>query len=80
MSENGEIYTAGKNFTLPPAVTAWTNSTSVSLLILIQICCHAVTTATKQEEKEQDLSAWWLGYWHALLVFKLHLSIFNQFY
>ena len=29
MSENGEIYTAGKNFTLPPAVTAWTNSTSV---------------------------------------------------
>ena len=26
MSENGEIYTAGKNFTLPPAVTAWTNS------------------------------------------------------
>ena len=29
MSENGEIYTAGKNFTLPPAVTAVTNSTSV---------------------------------------------------
>ena len=28
MSENREIYTAGKNFTLPPAVTAWTNSTS----------------------------------------------------
>ena len=28
MSGNGEIYTAGKNFTLPPAVTAWTNSTS----------------------------------------------------
>ena len=28
MSENGEINTAGKNFTLPPAVTAWTNSTS----------------------------------------------------
>ena len=28
MSENGEIHTAGKNFTLPPAVTAWTNSTS----------------------------------------------------
>ena len=25
MSENGEIYTAGKNFTLPPALT---NSTS----------------------------------------------------
>ena len=31
MSENGEIYTADsdKNFTLPPAVTALTNSTSV---------------------------------------------------
>ena len=28
MSENGEIYTAGENFTLPPALTAWTNSTS----------------------------------------------------
>ena len=28
MSENGDIYTAGKTFTLPPAVTAWTNSTS----------------------------------------------------
>ena len=26
MSENGEIYTAGKIFTLPPAVTALTNS------------------------------------------------------
>ena len=28
ISENGEIYTAGKNFTLPPAVTAMTNSNS----------------------------------------------------
>ena len=28
MSENGEKYTTGKNFTLPPAVTAWTNLTS----------------------------------------------------
>ena len=27
MSENGEIYTASKNFTLPPAVTALTNFT-----------------------------------------------------
>ena len=32
MSENGEIYTAGKNFTLPPALTAWTNSTSVQVV------------------------------------------------
>ena len=31
MSENGEIYTAGENFTLPPAVTAWTNLTSENL-------------------------------------------------
>ena len=30
MSENGEIYTAGKNFTLPPALTGWTNSTSAT--------------------------------------------------
>ena len=28
MSENGEIYTAGKNFTLPPGLTGWTNFTS----------------------------------------------------
>ena len=30
MSENGEIYTTGKNFTLPLALTGWTNSTSGS--------------------------------------------------
>ena len=30
MSENGEIYTAGKNFTLLPALTAWTYSTSAT--------------------------------------------------
>ena len=34
MSENGEIYTAGKNFTLPPALTAWTNSTSAAQKLL----------------------------------------------
>ena len=28
ISENAEIYTAGKNFTLPLTVTAWTNLTS----------------------------------------------------
>ena len=33
MGENGEIYTACKYFTLPPAVTAWTNSTSEGILI-----------------------------------------------
>ena len=35
MSENGEIYTAGKNFTLPPALTALTNSTSVWYLVVL---------------------------------------------
>ena len=30
MSENGEIYTADKNFTLPPTLTAVTNLTSDS--------------------------------------------------
>ena len=28
MSENGEICTDGKSFTLPPALMGWTNSTS----------------------------------------------------
>ena len=32
MSENGEIYTAGKNLTLAPAVTGWTYSTSGSVV------------------------------------------------
>ena len=35
MSENGEIYSAGKNFTLPPALTALTNSTSVLHLLFL---------------------------------------------
>ena len=33
-SENGEVYTTGKNITLPPALTGWTNSTSDSSLFL----------------------------------------------
>ena len=33
MSENGEIYSAGKNFTLPPAVTSLTNLTSAIMLM-----------------------------------------------
>ena len=33
MSENGEIYTAGKNFTPPQAVTAVTNLTSNSWIL-----------------------------------------------
>ena len=34
MSENGEIYTASKNFTLPPALTALTNFNSVPKRVL----------------------------------------------
>ena len=33
MSENGDIYTTGKKFTLPPAVTAVTNLTSVTVTL-----------------------------------------------
>ena len=38
MSENGEIYTAGKNFTLPPAVTGGINSTSAKLVKYDTLC------------------------------------------
>ena len=39
MSENGDINTAGKNFTLPPAVTAVANLTSgVYFLLLVNTC------------------------------------------
>ena len=44
---SGEIYTAGKNFTLPPAVTAWTNSTSVHCLRAM----GAMTLLGRQEEE-----------------------------
>ena len=39
ISENGEIYTAGKNFTLPPAVTAVTNLTSGVYFLLLDNTC-----------------------------------------
>ena len=32
----GEIYTTGKNFTLPPAVTVWTNLTSGKKLLPVE--------------------------------------------
>ena len=51
MSENGEIYTAGKNFTLPPAVTAWTNSTSAHKYIQ-----HTTHKYTGQHAKKQSTS------------------------
>ena len=43
MSENGEIYPAGKKFTLPPALTAQTNLTSVLLM-------------TKNDRKKMNMS------------------------
>ena len=39
ISENGEIYTAGKIFTLPPAVTAVTNLTSARNIIRVSFEC-----------------------------------------
>ena len=56
MSENVEIYTAGKNFTLPLALTAWTNSTSAKryipsvselcpqITLLCMFCARALST------------------------------------
>ena len=50
MSKNGEIYTAGKNFTLPPALTAWTNSTSASGL---PIAVDVILCATRNKWRGQ---------------------------
>ena len=52
MSENREIYTAGKNFTLPPAVTALTNSTSDHRLRIFQ---GAPCTAIREVSLLKDL-------------------------
>ena len=50
MIENGDFYTASKNFTLPPAVTAVTNLTSA---------VYGVTWVTKASltEKKPEKSA-----------------------
>ena len=42
MSENGEIYTAGKNFTLPKAVTAWTKLPSTSTVHTRRLTCKVI--------------------------------------
>ena len=46
MSENGEVYTAGKNFTLPPAVTGGANLTSVEMFLftLDVMQTHSITS------------------------------------
>ena len=46
MSENGVIYTAGKNFTLPPALTAWTNSTSAMMMTMMMTMMIMTTMMT----------------------------------
>ena len=63
MSENGEIYTAGKNFTLPPAVTAWTKSTSVctsksllkKVMVAEEVAREREVAAGQKQRKEIQL-------------------------
>ena len=45
MIENKKVYTAGKNFTLPPAVTAVTNLTSE---------CHYHYRNDRHNQKDYD--------------------------
>ena len=53
MSENGEIYNAGKNFTLPLAVTALTNSISVdNIFIFIVLFFLSVTEQVEASLQE----------------------------
>ena len=58
MSENGKIYTAGKNFTLPPALTALTNSNSARLVLtqlshIEAVKEHRVRRHNKQQHGER---------------------------
>ena len=57
MSENGEIYTAGKNFTLPPAVTALTNFTS-ACSSLDKWRSHTITTVAGLLEFWRSKPVW----------------------
>ena len=65
MQENmlisGEIYTTGKNFTLPPAVTAVTNLTSVRTYLLIltttsDLCYMRTKVVNDKSEDPRHLS------------------------
>ena len=60
MSENGEIYTAGKNFTLPLAVTGWTNSTSGRGIIITLI----IEEFGKIKQRFETISLTNLGFSH----------------
>ena len=53
MSEIREIYTAGKNFTLPPAQTAWTNLTSKHYIDIGIINCHQQLLNVTLENEEK---------------------------
>ena len=69
MSENGEIYTADKKFTLPPAVTAVTNSTSADKLHIMYIWNSIFASILKKIVKPLEAG-------------RLHItsfSIFTQF-
>ena len=61
MSENGEIYTADKNFTLPPALTALTNSTSdLGVSICPQLyTLHIVYLGVSKIDKVQYRLQFW---------------------
>ena len=48
MSEKGEIYNAGKNFTLLSALTAWTNSTSATVKIVLTVNSRLGSTTSHQ--------------------------------
>ena len=76
MNNSGEIYTAGKNFTLPPAVTALTNFTSGCKWPTTQKCPLEITskgetlleTRPDQEKGIIDLlhSGHWVLFWEIL--------------
>ena len=72
MSENGEIYTAGRNFTLPPALTGWTNSTSAlplikkdhianTALVMILVILRGLCELLHREGGPQGEQAWQVG-------------------
>ena len=61
MSESGEICTTGKNFTVPPAVTAVTNLTSVRAYLLIltttsDLCYKGTKVVNDKSEDPGHLS------------------------
>ena len=62
MSENGEIYTTGKNFTLPPALTGWTNSTSGKTLWKVKkmaaVCSSKLPLTSYQHTCGNLVAAW----------------------